>query len=311
MALVIELAYFLLATRYNIVDNPNNRSSHKIATITGAGLVFPMTILISLTLSGEYIYYWPLMTGIFLISTISFIDDIKILDNRSRIVVHFISVGLLLVQSSLFMLKLWILIPGFILAVGIINSYNFMDGINGMTAMYSLVAVSTVFYLSRTAFLLLPSATIFISVIAAVIVFSFFNVRKKAVCFSGDVGSISLSFVLAYLIIQLSLQDDNAKWILLVGVYGIDSAGTIFLRLIRNENITKAHRSHFYQFLVNEKKVSSLFVSIFYALIQLLLNVILITQSVPAIVVVFLMLIIIYILLRLTLEGANRLFKVY
>lgn len=308
MALVIELFYFQLARRFNIVDNPNQRSSHSKSTITGAGVVFPLNFMISLTLSGEYAYYWPLILGVFMISFISFIDDMKALDNRSRIVVHVIAVSLLLLQSSLFYLKIWILLPGFILVVGIINGYNFMDGINGITALYSLVTTATIFYLSRTGFRL-PSATIFISLLASIAVFSFFNVRRKTKCFSGDVGSISIAYILSFLIIQLMLQDDNLKWILLIGVYGIDSAGTIILRLIRKENILKAHRTHFYQYLVSDKQLPHVTVSVEYAVVQLILNYVIITQSNFVVYLFYTLLIILYSMLRLRMEGAERLLK--
>ena len=111
--------------------------------------------------------------------------------------------------------------------------------------------------------------------ISSIIAFAFFNVRKKALCFSGDVGSISMAYIISLLIIQVMITTDSAQWILLVGVYGLDSVGTIVLRLIRGEKVWLPHRTHFYQFLVNEKKYPHVLVSLIYAISQFILSIIL------------------------------------
>jgi UDP-N-acetylmuramyl pentapeptide phosphotransferase/UDP-N-acetylglucosamine-1-phosphate transferase len=202
------------------------------------------------------------------------------------------------------------LIPAFILVVGVINSYNFMDGINGIHVMYSIVVLGTLYYLSETYYSIMPS-DVFIGLFASLVVFAFFNLRKKAKCFSGDVGSVSIAFIISFLIIQLIIRTEDFRWILLLGVYGIDSVATIVLRLKRRENIFVAHRSHFYQYLANDRKMSHVMISIYYALVQLFLNLILLFGSNYIVIGTLLFMISIYVYLRLALEGKSRLFVKY
>lgn len=308
---ILELLYFKVAMHLNITDTPNSRSSHAHKTITGAGIIFPVAFFLPLIITHEFVHFRSLMTGLLLISCVSFIDDVKELDRKSRIFIHLIAVSLVLWQTGgLFRMQLWQIIPAFILVAGIINACNFMDGINGITAFYSLVTVTTIFYQSKHGFRL-PVPELFLSLIAAIIVFSFFNVRKKAVCFCGDVGSISIAFILSFLIIEIMIQDDSAKWVLLLGVYGLDSVGTIVLRAIRHENILEPHRTHFFQHLVNGQHLPHVLVSVIYAAVQLALNVVLITQPTWVAVLSFLLLVIIYAGLRLRLEGRHKLFNHY
>ncbi len=308
--LLIELLYFRIADKFNIIDKPNERSSHSRVTLRGAGVIFPIAFLITFLSFNNYQNYWALIIGTIGISTISFLDDVITLKNKYRLLVHFGSVALLLYQLDLFNTHPLYLIPAFILVVGVINAYNFMDGINGIHVMYSIVVVGTLCLISEQQTLLLPT-DVFIGLLSSLIVFAFFNFRKKAKCFSGDVGSISIAFIVSFLIIKLIINTEDFKWILLLGVYGIDSVGTIVLRLIRKENIFVAHRSHFYQFLANDKKVSHITVSLVYAIIQLIYNGILLYTSLYYIIFFSLCLIVIYILLRLKFEGYQRLFVKY
>jgi UDP-N-acetylmuramyl pentapeptide phosphotransferase/UDP-N-acetylglucosamine-1-phosphate transferase len=288
------------------------RSSHAVITVTGAGFIFPLAFCLPLLMTGEFIHFRALLTGLFLISAISFLDDLKTLRPYLRMFVHLMAVSLLLWQTGgLFNMKLWQLLPAFILVVGVINAYNFMDGINGMHAGYSFVAIATIYYLKLHGFSRLPVSELYTTMLAALIAFSLFNFRKKAKCFSGDTGSISIAFILSFLIIELMIQDDSPKWILLLSVYGIDAVGTIILRLIRKENILEPHRSHFYQFLANEKKIPHVIISMGYALVQVIFNFILITQAMKIVLIVFVLMLAVYAAGRLMLEGKRKLFVMY
>jgi UDP-N-acetylmuramyl pentapeptide phosphotransferase/UDP-N-acetylglucosamine-1-phosphate transferase len=99
-------------------------------------------------------------------------------------------------------------------------------------------------------------------------VFLYFNFRKKARCFAGDVGSVTIAFWIIMLLVQLIFITHNWTYILFLVVYGIDSVVTIVHRLLLGQNILKAHRLHFYQILVNERRCSHLWVSLGYALLQ-------------------------------------------
>jgi UDP-N-acetylmuramyl pentapeptide phosphotransferase/UDP-N-acetylglucosamine-1-phosphate transferase len=268
LAYLIIMLYFRIAKKYNIIDKPNERSSHLEPTIRGAGIIFPiMYILVGLReltfLSDSFV-----LIGVFIVAAVSFIDDIKPLPNRVRIVAHLVSVLLVLWQQNLFDLNIGYLVVIVILFIGILNAYNFMDGINGITGVYSLVLASTLLYITEDVTLLW--------LISGLIIFSFYNFRKKALCFSGDVGAIALAFIFCVSILNLIISDESWQWIFLLGIYGIDSIVTILIRLYKKENIFKAHRSHLYQLLSNELKIPQLRVSIIYGTVQLMLNIVLI-----------------------------------
>ena len=273
---LVLLAYLKLADKYNIIDKPNERSSHSNITIRGGGILFPIAILI-----------WSFTTGIFnlftigliLISVISFVDDCKPLSNKIRLSIHFISIFLLMYELGLMNFHVSYLFFGFLFIGGWINAYNFMDGINGITVLYSLSVLLACFYINSQISFVDKSLLEYTAI--SLVVFGFFNVRKKAKVFAGDVGSVSLAFIIAFIIISLVLETLNWQYILLVSVYGVETLTTIIQRLLKKENIFKAHRSHLYQYLANEVKWPQLKVSFIFAIIQLLLNIFLISIIIP------------------------------
>ncbi|SDW85196.1 UDP-N-acetylmuramyl pentapeptide phosphotransferase/UDP-N-acetylglucosamine-1-phosphate transferase [Hydrobacter penzbergensis] len=305
-----EIIYFQIAKKFNIIDKPNQRSSHTLITIRGGGVVFSAMLLIWYLQNQDFSYF---IIGLMAISLISLWDDVSTLSNNKRIVVHVISVCLLLMDAKL-SLK-WYAYPAvFICIVGMINVYNFMDGINGLTALYSLINMVSLYWVNEYQALYIKSS-IFLPVIASLIVFSFFNVRKVAKCFAGDVGSVSMAFIVSIFLINLICVTNSLLWGIFLGVYGIDSLFTICCRLLRKENIFQAHRSHFYQFLVNELGWKHVTVSSLYAGIQFLLNIIVVIsywKNLPFLAILGLFVIlIIYIIFRLHLEGKHRLFAKY
>jgi UDP-N-acetylmuramyl pentapeptide phosphotransferase/UDP-N-acetylglucosamine-1-phosphate transferase len=304
--------YILIARKFQLTDVPSLRSSHRDVTITGAGFIFPIAFFLPLVITGEFVHYRSTLTGLLLISLVSFADDLKSVHPIIRVTVQVIAVSLLLWQTGgLFKMKPWQILPGFILVVGIINSYNFMDGINGMNAIYSIAMIGILWMLKDSGIYFLPVLPVFYSLMSALLAFSFFNVRKKAICFSGDVGSISIAYIVSLMIIQVMISTDSAVWILLFGVYGLDSVGTIVLRLIRGEKVWLPHRTHFYQFLVNEKKYPHVLVSFIYALSQFILSIILWKGGLFSALLFYIFLILIYVCARLSMEGKPRLFNNY
>ena len=306
------LLYIMIAKKLQLTDVPSARSSHRDITITGAGFIFPIAFFLPLALTGEFIHYRSTIAGLLLISLVSFADDLKSVHPVIRVTVQVIAVSLLLWQTGgLFKMKTWQIVPGFILVVGIINSYNFMDGINGMNALYSLSMMGILAIIRLSGILFLPVPEVFYSLIAALLAFSLFNVRKKALCFSGDIGSISIAYIVSLMIIQVMIATDSAVWILLFGVYGLDSVGTIVLRLIRGEKVWMPHRTHFYQYLVNERKWPHVRVSALYAVIQFVLSIILYTVGFLPALILYGLYILVYIYIRLRWEGKDRLFGQY
>jgi UDP-N-acetylmuramyl pentapeptide phosphotransferase/UDP-N-acetylglucosamine-1-phosphate transferase len=306
------LLYIMIAKKLQLTDVPSARSSHRDITITGAGFIFPIAFFLPLALTGEFIHYRSTIAGLLLISLVSFADDLKSVHPVIRVTVQVIAVSLLLWQTGgLFKMKTWQIVPGFILVVGIINSYNFMDGINGMNALYSLSMMGILAIIRLSGILFLPVPEVFYSLIASLLAFSLFNVRKKALCFSGDIGSISIAYIVSLMIIQVMIATDSAVWILLFGVYGLDSVGTIVLRLIRGEKVWMPHRTHFYQYLVNERKWPHVRVSALYAVIQFVLSIILYTVGFLPALILYGLYILVYIYIRLRWEGKDRLFGQY
>lgn len=304
--------YIKLARKLKLIDVPSNRSSHSEVTITGGGFVFPIAFILPLIITGEFIHYRAILTGLLIIMIVSFSDDLKSIHPIIRVIVQVTAVSLLLWQTGgLFKMKPWQIVPGFILVVGIINSYNFMDGINGMNALYSIAMIGILWILRVSGIYFLPVSPVFYSLMSALIAFSIFNVRKKALCFSGDVGSISIAYIISLMIIQVMIATDSAIWILLFGVYGLDTVGTIVLRIMRREKIWNPHRTHFYQYLVNERKWPHVQVSLIYAVLQFLLSFILYYAGFFPALLVFSLYIVVYIWIRLKWEGSTRLFKHY
>lgn len=268
---VFILVYFRIADRLNIIDKPNERSSHSIHTLRGAGIIFPIaTVISNMVFQQPHLY---LLSGILIVSIVSFTDDITNLSYKIRFPFHVLAVLLMLYQyhTVFFSIPWYWTTLTVIMVLGTMNAYNFMDGINGITGLYSLVFFATVayyYYWKRNG---VDDDYIYVMMIACV-VFLYFNFRKRARCFAGDVGSVSLGFIVCALIIGMVIREHNLKYIFLLAVYGTDSVLTIVHRLILRQNIFLAHRLHFFQLLVNEKKLPHLLVSTIYALIQLGIN---------------------------------------
>ncbi|MBL1219849.1 glycosyltransferase family 4 protein [Chryseobacterium sp. L7] len=278
-----ELIYFRIADKYNIIDKPNHRSAHTQVTLRGGGIIFPVAFIVFclLNLNEAVQNYWSFGVGLLALCTISFIDDVKTLSNKIRLSVHLISVALLLYFTGAFaLMPLWAWPILFILIIGTLNAYNFMDGINGMTGVYSLVTLASLAYINKEVIQFTDNNFIAYPVMAC-LVFLFFNFRKKAKCFAGDVGSMGIGFWVIGLITLLIMRTGEYKYILLLSIYGMEVVLTIIERIMLKENIFEAHRRHLYQLLANEKKISHLVVSSVYAVCQLLINIFLIHSQLP------------------------------
>jgi UDP-N-acetylmuramyl pentapeptide phosphotransferase/UDP-N-acetylglucosamine-1-phosphate transferase len=261
----IELVYFKIADRYNIIDKPNSRSSHTSVTLRGGGIIFPIALSIAYFLGYTS---WQIMLAVILVAAVSFADDIRPLPQLPRFASHIIAVGLVFYELQLFSDLSWLLPFVFVLFIGWINAFNFMDGINGITVLYALITIVSFSFLSINE----SSLPLLITMGLSCFVFGLFNIRKKAKTFAGDVGSISMALFLGYFMIKTILETGQLGYILFFSVYGIDAVITIFIRLKNKENIFQPHRSHLYQFMANEIGWSHVLVSFIYAGIQLLVN---------------------------------------
>ncbi len=265
---LIELSYFQIAKYYNITDKPNNRSSHTEITIRGGGIIFWVSSFLYFIYS-DYNYTF-FFIGLSLVTFISFLDDIFTLSNRYRLPFQFMAIGLILYQLHFFENNLWLYLMVMIVGVGIVNAYNFMDGINGITSGYSTIVILALAYVNNyhTNFIENDLLTF---IFLGLVVFSYFNFRTKARCFAGDVGSISIAMIILFLVLKLIIQEQNLIYILFLSVYGVDSVLTIIHRLFLKENIFKAHRLHLFQVIVNNLKISHLLMSSIYMSIQFMI----------------------------------------
>ena len=266
------LFYLKIADKYDIIDKPNERSSHDYITVRGGGIIFWLAAFIcSIFYLPDSLYF---LIGITLISAVSFWDDISSLPNKVRIAIHFIAIGFVL-HEMFWILPLWQTVVAFIFFVGVLNAYNFMDGINGITGLYSLAVLIALQYVNLHIVRFTTPDFIAYAIIAC-IVFLFFNYRSRARCFAGDIGSMAISFWIVALINQLMIKSGSVIWVMFLMVYGVDSAYTIIHRIYLRQNIFHAHRLHFYQVLTNERGLSHLVVSAGYALTQLIICLIII-----------------------------------
>ncbi len=284
LLITTELLYFRIASSFSIIDKPNNRSSHSTIVLRGGGIVFLFGVWIWCFIFGFH-YPW-FLTGVTLAALISFIDDIHSLPDSIRLIVQFIAMGLMFYQLDMIHANLWwAVILALIVCVGATNIYNFMDGINGITAGYSLAVLVPMLLLNEK----MPGQaghdvggfveTSFIIVtILSVLVFSYFNFRpkNKAKCFAGDVGSVGIAFILLFMIGCLIMKTGDITWLIFLVVYGVDGCCTIVHRIMLHEHLGEAHRKHAYQLMANELGMNHVVVSLIYMVIQLVISLVMV-----------------------------------
>ena len=267
--IISELIYFRIADKFNIIDKPNMRSSHTHITLRGGGIVFLIGAWLYVAFYGMT-YPW-FMLGLTIITIISFVDDIHSVPNKYRLIAQFISMFLMFINLNIVNLESWwIIIIALIVCVGIINAYNFMDGINGITGGYSLAVLIPLMYINQKENFI--DNNFLIVTTLSVLVFCFFNFRKKAKCFAGDVGAVCIAFLILFALGRLILQTNDVTYLMLLGLYGVDTVLTIIHRIMLHENLGEAHRKHAYQLMANELKIPHVVVSSIYMIVQLLVS---------------------------------------
>lgn len=269
--IILEVAYFKIADKFNIIDKPNERSSHSSIVLRGGGIIFLLSLWVGAIFFGFYYVYFLL--AVTLIAGVSFIDDIRSLPDSLRLIVQFAAMLLMFYQLDILHVEMWwIVILALIICVGASNVINFMDGINGITCGYSMACLIPLFLLNQK--LNFINESLIITVILADIVFCFFNFRPKgkAKCFAGDVGSIGIAYILLFMIGNLILKTGDVTYLIFLLVYGVDGCLTICHRIMLHENLGEAHRKHAYQLMANELKIGHVKISSFYMILQLLIS---------------------------------------
>jgi Fuc2NAc and GlcNAc transferase len=298
--LKIEFIYYILAfiltffgvelfrrwgLKRQILDIPNERSSHSAPTPRGGGIIFVGVCL------GFYIIWnlkygiWSYIFGAILLAAISWIDDLKSVPSILRFAVHFISAGLIIyglggfevvhfpyfgdIQLNYFALPftlLWI--------VWLTNAYNFMDGIDGIAATQAITAGIGWFLLGFK--YEIPFAAFFGLILALTNLGFILHNWSPAKIFMGDVGSAFLGFSFAFLpLLAAKESSQNAQKFAFIGIlfvlpFMFDTVFTLIRRLLNGEKVWQAHRSHLYQRLVIGG-YSHRFVTTLYGIISLLI----------------------------------------
>lgn len=261
--------YLRLAIKFKIIDKPNERSSHTKVTLRGGGIIFPIAILLFFFFNDYQFPYFVL--GILLVSFVSFLDDIYTLSIKIRFPFQLIAMFLVLFEVGLPFEPIYIFAFYLITGVAVINVFNFMDGINGLTGVYSLVVLSGLFFINVNEHLVNKDLILFS--IIALLVFGFYNFRKKALFFAGDIGSISIGMLIFFIGFYFTYKLSSPLISLLVIVYGADAGCTlIYRKFFTNESILDPHRQHIYQKMVDIFNVSHIKVTMIFAFLQLLVN---------------------------------------
>lgn len=279
LLVLAELFYFKVADKFNIIDKPNERSSHSSIVLRGGGVIFSLSMIVwavLMTMQGNgqvVISYLPFLVGLLLVAGVSFWDDVKSLPDSVRLVVQFVSMGLMFWSMDILHWNMWwVVLIALIVCVGATNVINFMDGINGITAGYSLAVLLPLVLLNQQLVFMEPS--FLVVAILGVLVFCLFNFRPKgkAKCFAGDVGSIGIAFIMLFAIGKLVVMTGDVTYLIFLLVYGVDGCLTICHRILLHENLGEAHRKHAYQLMANELKIGHVKVSLLYMALQLVVS---------------------------------------
>ena len=293
LLLIAELIYFRIADRFNIIDKPNQRSSHSTIVLRGGGIIFLIGAWVWSAFFG-FDYPW-FLAGLTLVAGVSFVDDIHSLPDSVRLVAQFAAAAMAFYQLGILHWEMWwVVIVALVVYVGATNVINFMDGINGITAGYALAVLVPLALVNTNEYFLnvnlhqsdinlslinsldgvfVDQSLIFVSIIAAV-VFCIFNFRPKgkAKCFAGDVGSIGIAYIMLFLLGNVIISTGDITWLIFLLVYGVDGCLTIVHRIMLHENLGEAHRKHAYQIMANELKIGHVKVTMLYMAMQLVVS---------------------------------------
>jgi UDP-N-acetylmuramyl pentapeptide phosphotransferase/UDP-N-acetylglucosamine-1-phosphate transferase len=287
--------YKRFSLRKNIIDIPNERSSHTIPTPRGGGLAIIVAWFLGITILFvtsrlESKLYYSLLCGIPL-AAVSLIDDIFKLKPWVRLLIMFISstLAILFIAGSENNSMIapdgkfrYILLPVFIVGVvWFINLFNFLDGIDGYASIEAILVSIALFIFTNNGLTLILAT--------CVLGFLYWN-WPRAKIFMGDVGSTQLGYIIAILGIYFNStgQFSLHYWIILLSPFWFDATLTLYRRWRNNEKLSQAHRKHIYQRLV-QSGLSHLQVDMYLVVVNILMFlVVLVCRDIPVLYLPFL-----------------------
>ena len=246
-----------LLTAKDILDHPNERSSHARPTPRGGGIAVMAVILLGWLALALLDFtpmrlIWPLLGLSFGLALVSWADDLRGLSPLPRFAAQFAAVVIALTTVPLGPLfpgplPLWLAYGGAALAwLWFVNLFNFMDGIDGIASVETM-AIAIGAALVATSLGLLDGTPWLAAVVAgAALGFLPWN-RPPARIFLGDVGSVPLGFVLGWLLLSLAAHGAWAAALILPAYFLADATFTLLRRALAGEKPWQAHRQHFYQ----------------------------------------------------------------
>ncbi|HUJ12284.1 MAG TPA: glycosyltransferase family 4 protein [Thermoanaerobaculia bacterium] len=258
ISLALTPAAALLLRRAGFLDVPNARSSHRQPTPRGGGIAMVTAIILVLAWSGALSDRGirAAISAAIVIAIVSFIDDKRHLPPLPKFIVHVAAGGVAIYTAGLLLSRVDLpfavlrlspvaLIASVFFAVGWINAYNFMDGVNGIAAAQAITAGVTLTLLFSTHHDA-GGAAVACAIAAAAAGFLPWNFPKARV-FMGDVGSAPLGFLFAVLILRANSEFGLVPATLPLFPFLFDASVTLVRRMARRERFFHAHRTHFYQ----------------------------------------------------------------
>ncbi len=257
--------------KLSIIDRACERSSHSGNIPKGGGVGILIAFIFVSVLLGMDTFFWiPAVC----LSLVSLMGDMVDLPVFLRLLVQMLCSTIALTGYFFpVTIPYYFLFPGFIFfMVGTANIYNFMDGINGIAGITSVVAFGLIAVYAHTLGAGGQYVILAVSIALSSLAFLYFNLPAARV-FMGDVGSVMLGFVFALVVIGVARN--LLDFFCMAGflfLFYMDELTTMAVRVKNKESLTKAHRRHVYQLLANEIGVAHWKVSIGYGLFQLVIG---------------------------------------
>lgn len=286
--MILESIYIPLARRFHIGMHTAARRSARNFTPAGGGIIFPVAAAVFAATNpatASQPFFSAILLGALILSCISFVDDVHSLPPVARLIIQFVVTGTIF---SYFlrpdMLDIYLIMV--VSCVGLINAFNFLDGINGMLTLYAAVVIVTMIVAINTGeplhmpacgllagFSTVGCTRLLCLILTSHAAFALFNFRTKALVYSGDVGSIFTGFVITAVLASICIGLRSMAPVAFVAVFAVDSALTIIHRLFEGEQIMQPHRRHLYQYFAHNLGKPHTAVSMTYAAVQAFINV--------------------------------------